>query len=361
MDGKLDWGREIEPALATCLGCRACETACPSDVKFGEILEYARARLESSDPHRLRRAMAGTFTSAKVLRSQMALSKLWPGKRVPPFVSFALAGRAAEANIPKPQAPFAWPALDESSLPAVRGRVYLPEGCVMSVLFPRVNEATRRLLRRVGFEVEPVDAGCCGALHAHLGYLDEADRMAAASAAAFSKDLPIVINAAGCGSTMKEYGAHAPELQSVSDRVRDVSEFLLAEGLEEVLARDARFELKATYHDACHLAHGQGVRDEPRRLLSAIPGLELVPLEESDMCCGSAGIYNLTQPGIARQLLDRKWANVEQTGAAAVILGNPGCHAWLEQAAMEHGGQVRVFHTVEVLEFALTGNCALGS
>lgn len=355
MDGRLEWGSQIEQPISTCLGCRACETACPSGVRFGEILEYARERLEAEDPHRMRRLMSSAFTSSSVLRTQILLSKLWPGSKVPAFVSLPLAGRTAEANIPKPQADFAWPQLDESKLPAVRGQVYMPEGCVMSVLFPRVNDATRRLLRRVGFTVKAADVGCCGALHAHMGFLEDAAKRAAENAAAFSEDLPIVVNAAGCGSTMKEYGIHAAELQAVSDRVLDVSEFLLAEGLEGVLAAQGRLELKATYHDACHLAHGQGVREQPRRLLGAIAGLELVPLEEPDMCCGSAGIYNLTQPGIARRLLDRKWANVERTGASAVIAGNPGCHAWIEQAAIEHGRKVKVLHTVEALEFALSG------
>jgi glycolate oxidase iron-sulfur subunit len=355
MDGRLEWGSQIEQPISTCLGCRACETACPSGVRYGEILEYARERLEAQDPHRVRRLVAGAFTNSTVLRAQFQLSKLWPGSKVPPFVSVPLAGRVAEANIPKPQADFAWPPLEDSYLPEVRGEVYMPEGCVMSVLFPRVNEATRRLLRRVGFTVKQAEVGCCGALHAHMGFLDDAAKRAAENAAAFSEDLPIVVNAAGCGSTMKEYGIYAAELQAVSDRVWDVSEFLLAEGLEEQLAKRGRLDLKATYHDACHLAHGQGVREQPRRLLSSISGLQLLPLEESDMCCGSAGIYNLTQPGIARQLLDRKWANVERTGASVVIAGNPGCHAWIEQAAIEHGRKVKVLHTVEVLEFALSG------
>ena len=244
MDGRLEWGTDIEQPLATCLGCRACETACPSGVRFGEILEYARERLETEDPHRLRRLMSSAFTNSSVLRTQILLSKLWPGSRVPPFVSLPLAGRWAEANIPKPQGEFVWPAMDESKLPPVRGQVYMPEGCVMSVLFPRVNEATRRLLRRVGFTVRAADAGCCGALHAHMGFLEDAAKRAADNAAAFSEDLPIVVNAAGCGSTMKEYGVHAEALRAFSDRVRDVSEFLLEEGLEETLSASARLELE---------------------------------------------------------------------------------------------------------------------
>jgi glycolate oxidase iron-sulfur subunit len=135
-------------------------------------------------------------------------------------------------------------------------------------------------------------------------------------------------------------------------RVFDASEFLFSSGLEESLKKAPGLAARATYHDACHLAHGQNVRSEPRRLLESVPGLELVPLPESDMCCGSAGIYNLTQPKMARTLLERKWKNVEATGARIVATGNPGCHAWIAQASRERGNEVEVVHTIELLERA---------
>jgi glycolate oxidase iron-sulfur subunit len=258
--------------------------------------------------------------------------------------------------------------LAEDSLPPVRGKVYLLEGCAMRVLFPNVHLATRRLLRRVGYEIEESSAGCCGALHAHQGLLSEGLDRLGEVAAAMPGDLPIVVDSAGCGSFMKDHG------ERLKGRVFDVSEFLLAEGLvaalchAETLGRIAsssrslesgdkppQSRPRVAYHDACHLAHGQKVFREPRELLAAIPGIQMVDLPESDTCCGSAGIYNLTQPKMARALLERKWGHVVESGAEIVALGNPGCHAWIAQAARENGGRVRVVHTVELLEAAFSG------
>ena len=171
------------------------------------------------------------------------------------------------------------------------------EGCAMRVLFPRVHHATRRLLRRVGYQVREVKAGCCGAMHAHNGGLDEARERARDLIQAMPDDLPVIVNSAGCGSTMKEYGELlGPEGVSFAKRVRDISEFFLAEGLAKKLADSPGLTNRTTYHDACHLAHGQKIWEAPRKLLAAVPGLDLVPLAEADTCCGSAGIYNLTQP-----------------------------------------------------------------
>jgi glycolate oxidase iron-sulfur subunit len=228
----------------------------------------------------------------------------------------------------------------------------------MRVLFPRVHQATRRLLRRIGYTVRETKQGCCGALHAHNGYLDEARKMGASLVETMPDDLPVVVNSAGCGSTMKEYGhllGDASPGQAYADRVKDASEFLLTHGLAEALATAPGIPQRVTYHDACHLSHGQRITREPRELVQAIPGVEYVELPEAAMCCGSAGIYNVTQPKMARTLVERKMANVEQTGALLVATGNPGCHAWIAQAAREHGGTVRVLHTMELLEAAFSG------
>jgi glycolate oxidase iron-sulfur subunit len=206
--------------------------------------------------------------------------------------------------------------------------------------------------------VKEVEQGCCGALHAHNGYLDQARKMATELVGTFRGDLPIVINSAGCGSTMKEYGhllQEATGAEAFSSRCFDISEFLLANGLVEALKNTPGLNIRATYHDACHLAHGQKITKSPRELLDAIPGLDFVPLPEADMCCGSAGIYNVLQPEMARSLIDRKYGNVRQTGASVVATGNPGCHAWIAQAARERGDGVQVFHTVELLEAAFIG------
>jgi glycolate oxidase iron-sulfur subunit len=186
--------------------------------------------------------------------------------------------------------------------------------------------------------------------------LDEAEKRAQKLGRRFVEPIPIVVNSAGCGSTMKEYGHVAGQrLEALADRVEDISEFLLRQGLRDALARSPGVEAKAVYHHACHLAHGQRVKEPPRQLLEGVPGLELTPLPESDMCCGSAGTYNLFQPAMARRLLDRKWRNIASTGAEMVIQGNPGCHAWIAQAAAEAGGSTGVWHTAEVLESSFSG------
>jgi glycolate oxidase iron-sulfur subunit len=352
--GLLDWKRDVAPHLDLCLGCRACETACPSGVEYGSILESARARLEEVRKQPAIRGLLKGITTPWLLRYQLFLGRLWPGRRIPRFVGRRFSKQKPEADRPRAQEPSAWPALDESKLPPVKGEVYLLEGCAMRVLYPRVHAATRRLLRRVGYAVREVDQGCCGALHAHQGFAEEAREKADSLARALPENLPLVVDSAGCGSFLKE---HAPE--SLRGRVVDISEFLFREGLVAVLAGSGArgfggSGMRVTYHDACHLRHGQKVFEEPRALLRAVPELSLIELEEADTCCGSAGIYNLTEPAMARRLLERKMAHIESTGAEVVVLGNPGCHAWIAQGAREHGKRVRVLHTAEVLESALS-------
>lgn len=350
LDGKLSWQDDVGPHLDRCLGCRACETACPSGVKYGLILEMARDRIEDAKPNRAKTALLASTAHPNLLRTQLALSKLLPGRRMPSLLSHIVSGESPEADLPSPEPIRELPPLDEATLPAIRGEVYLLEGCAMRVLYPGVHQSLRRLLRRVGLSVREAPAqACCGSIYAHNGHMDEAREMAQKLAAALPDDLPVIVDSAGCGSAMKEY-----EDRSFAARVRDASEFLFDQGLAEVLADGPGLDVTVTYHDACHLAHGQGIRSTPRELLSAIPNLNLVELIEADTCCGSAGIYNLTQPKLARSLLERKYAHIEATGAQIVALGNPGCHAWIAQAAREHGGKVRVMHTLEVLEEALS-------
>lgn len=344
-EGKLRWEEDVRPHLDRCLGCRNCETACPSGVEYGAILEMARDRIERAKPDRAKQMLLASTTHPGVLRAQLALGKLLPGRRIPNLLSRALSGEDAEADRPSPQKMSTLSPLDESALPPVRGEVYLLEGCAMRVLFPRVHLATRRLLRRVGFRVREVPQGCCGALHAHNGDLAEAEKLALGLAGAMPGDLPVVVNSAGCGSTMKEYAD-----RSFASRVFDAAEFLYEQGLIAELSKSAGLARRVTYHDACHLAHGQRITRAPRELVKAVPGIDFVELPEADMCCGSAGIYNLTQPKMARTLVERKYANVAATGASTVVTGNPGCHAWMAQAAREHGSVVRVVHTMEFLE-----------
>ncbi len=352
-EGKIAWSK-ADPALSTCLGCRACETACPSGVEYGSLLELAREKAGREVPKRAEKGLLKMLTNPALAKTGFAASGLIPGGRMPELVSKSLFGHAAEADSPRPQKPALWPEMNESRLPPIKGEVYLLEGCVMRVLFPRVHQATRRLLRRIGFVPVEVDGGCCGALHAHSGEMAEAAKRAEKLGKVYSQNLPIVVNSAGCGSTLKSYGSHFGE-ERIARQTLDISEFLLQHGLAEILKTSKGISAVAVYHDACHLAHGQGVRTQPRSLLSAVPGLRLKVLPESETCCGSAGIYNIAQPAIARQLLERKWKNVESTSAELVVSGNPGCHAWLEQASREKGGKVRVLHTAEVLEAAFSG------
>lgn len=351
-----NWTESTFEAIDSCLGCRACEPVCPSGVHYGEILELARSHLTDRFP--ARKPFLNALTSPTLGPAQIALGELWPGDRVPRLVSRVLSGESPEARLPRLGTEHGWPPLEEQEMPAITGSVYLLEGCVMRSMFPGVHQALRRLLRRVGFGVHPVEFACCGALHAHAGYLEEAGSRARKLAETMPGDDPIVIDSAGCGSTIKEYGTIVGRgLDDFARRALDASEFLLQAGLVERLAesRGSSRSLRIAYHDACHLVHAQGIAATPRRLLSAIPGVELVPLDESDMCCGSAGTYNVFQPSQARTLLERKWRNIERAVPDIVALGNPGCHAWIAQAAEEHGSPVRVMHTIEVLESAFSG------
>ncbi|MER3412990.1 MAG: glycolate oxidase [Armatimonadota bacterium] len=351
------WSEEMRPHIERCLGCRACETACPSGVEYGYLLETARERLwEASSPSWLRRvALKVTLivlTRPRLLRSARRVLSALGLKRPPGLVSHALFGAPAEASFPRPEMRSAVAA--EEFPPPTRTAFFL-QGCVMSALFERSNEATVRLMRRHACEVDAVEGSlCCGALHRHQGMAEEAKRKARALIRRCRGDAPVVVNSAGCGSAMKEYGHWfaddedmAEQASQFSRRVLDICEWLKSVGFRP--PEGTRAPVLVAYHDACHLAHGQGVRRQPRELLSSVPGIQLVPLSESDRCCGSAGVYNVLQPEMARALLERKWGAIEASGAEVVVAGNPGCIAWLRQAAEEHGSPIRVVHTVEAL------------
>ena len=351
----LDWKADVRPHIDKCLGCRACETACPSGVEYGAIFEIAKSKLVAEDPSFVRKLLLKVLTNRKLADLQFRAAGLLPGRKLPSFMQRFVSNQPVEARIPSPQKLPKWPALDESALLPIRGEVALLSGCVMSVLFDPVHEATERLLRRVGFKAVRVENGCCGALWSHSGYPEEARKSALELAKKFPEQTPIIVNSAGCGSTMKEYVHLDTSLAEVGSRVMDISEFLEQNGLLESLQTAKGMESKVTYHDACHLVNGQRVSTPPRRLLEAIPSIELVELPEADLCCGSAGTYNVTQPKMARDLLDRKWSNIEQTDCKIVVMGNPGCQAWIQQASEEHGSVIKVMHLAEILESAFSG------
>jgi glycolate oxidase iron-sulfur subunit len=238
---------------------------------------------------------------------------------------------------------------------SLRGTVALLEGCVQSMLFPEVNRATVTLLARAGYRVVvPREQGCCGALHLHWGDRAGARALARRNLAGLSGADWIVTNAAGCGAALREYGhllGEDPHALGFAGRVRDVSE-LLAEHLP---GPRHSLDLTVTYHEPCHLAHGQRVREAPRTLLRAIPGLRLVELPESDVCCGSAGVYNLMEPEISGQLLERKLDRIATTQATVVASGNPGCLLQIRRGLADRGLPVHAYHPVEILAWSVEG------
>jgi glycolate oxidase iron-sulfur subunit len=240
-----------------------------------------------------------------------------------------------------------------------RARVALLEGCVMGSVFGDTNAATARVLARNGVEVlATVGQTCCGALHAHAGERDRARDLARRNIAAFDQAAPdaVIVNAAGCGAAMKEYGwllkddpAWSARAAGFAAKVKDATEFLGDLGIRE---RPGRLEGRVTWDDPCHLLHGQKIREQPRALLAAIPGLEVVPLEEADWCCGSAGTYNVTQPELARSILERKVAKIIRTGADTVVTANPGCLMQIQSGLRSVGSNVRVVHLLDLLDEA---------
>lgn len=358
-EGTLSLDTKVVRHLDLCLGCRACETACPSGVPYGRIIEEARAFVESTyrrpwwDAWR-RRALVAVFPHRERLHLLLApvralqRAHLWN----------ILARRVPLARlIPSLSVPRVLPETTESC-GAEQGRVGFLTGCVMSEMFPGTNDATVRVLARNGFRVViPPQQQCCGALHLHGGLREEAKALARRNLDAFPDDLAaIIVNAAGCGSTLKEYGElladdrrYAERAAAFSARVRDVTEFVASLPSTVPMRPVAG---RVTYHDACHLAHGQQVRAQPRALLNGIPQLELVELSEADVCCGSAGSYNLVEPAMSKRLLERKITNIANSGATCVVAANPGCAMQIQAGLRGRGLSVRVAHPVELLDEA---------
>jgi glycolate dehydrogenase iron-sulfur subunit len=232
-------------------------------------------------------------------------------------------------------------------------------GCIANISFARLNEATVRVLRKNGCEVSiPAAQGCCGALHVHAGLREEARKLARRNIDALLDGNydAIITNAGGCGSTLKEYGellehdlAYAEKARRFSARVKDVTEFLASIELNPSLRETP---MVATYQDSCHLAHGQKIRSAPRKLLGAVPGFELREMQLSDLCCGSAGIYNVVHTGMAMALLEKKMASVNETGAKVIVTANPGCMLQLAAGVKKFGRGQRVAHVVEILDEA---------
>jgi len=372
-EGRIRWDSGVVEHIDLCLGCRACETACPSGVEYGLLLEIARAQVERSPARHsvqrtVKRLLLDLMTNPSAFAAAMNTARwfkpLLGDRALPQPLARWRSVNASVATLPQPHGKMKRGSLAPLYTPVGerRGRVALLTGCVASVLFHEVNVASVAVLRYNGFEVVvPPEQGCCGALHVHNGFIVEGRRRALRLMECMEREPvdAIIVNSAGCGSTMKEYGRlftgtpHEERALAFAAKVRDIMEFLAESGIRKPVrplsGRGKDSSLVVTYHDACHLAHAQGVRKQPRDIIGSIPGVQLVELEESDMCCGSAGIYNLLQPEMASRLLQRKIERIRSTGAEIVLTGNPGCLAWIAQGLRECPQPVEILHPVELL------------
>ena len=375
MNAGLEEGSELTPSMVThwdrCLGCMACVTACPSGVKYDKLIEAARPQVERnyrrplderafrrflfetfSHPGRLRAIVAGLVALRRLRLKDAVENRLERFPRLRTLLSLApdVTLKAAVTRLPE-----VVPARGSR-----RARVGLLLGCVQRVFFHDVNAATARVLAAEGFEVyAPKSLRCCGALMFHSGCEPEALELAKKMIVAFEECDYVAVNAAGCGSSMKDYGdvlsdddEWGERARSFSDKVRDVSQ-LLADS--EPVARRHPLPLKVAYHDACHLAHGQKIRSEPRALLNDIPELELVEPEDWEVCCGSAGIYNLMHPEAGRDLGRRKAQNLLETEPEAIASGNPGCTLQIAAYLREAGRPLPIYHPIELIDASISG------
>jgi glycolate oxidase iron-sulfur subunit len=341
-----------------CLGCRACETACPAGVPFGTLLEATRAQLvrggSGTSAGAFARLLLSLFPHPNRLGAVFAMARFYQRSGLQRAVrrSGVLRERSQVAGFDALLPPLPRSEWLPETVPATgsrRGRAGVLTGCVQRHLFPGVNAATVRLLSMAGWDVVvPRRQGCCGALELHAGRVEALRDRARVLASTFPADVDVIVtNAAGCGSAMKEYGHWLPGDANVSAfarKVRDVSEVLADADLPLT-----PLPLTVAYHDACHLAHGQRIRREPRAMLARIPGLELVPLADSELCCGSAGVYNLLEPEVSARLLDMKLDRIAATGARAVATGNPGCLLQIARGCRERRLPIEVVHPVELL------------
>jgi len=370
-EGKFPLDAEVVRHLDLCLGCRACETACPSGVHYGELIESTRSFIEEQYRRplldRLKRwTMNKVFPNPFGVRvfafmlktgAALGLGRLARSSKLPQQIRYWFSMLPERGSISSAALLEHYPAIGEK-----RYTVAVLSGCVMPALFGATNEATVKVLRYNGCEVVvPKAQGCCGALLLHNGNKPDSLALARHTIDVFSglHIDALIINAAGCGATMKEYGklfkdepAYREKAVQVAAKVKDVAEFL---GSIPLIPPSREVKKKVTYHDACHLAHGQNVRSQPRALLRAIPGLQISELQESDWCCGSAGTYNLTEPEMARRLLDKKVKNIEATEAELVVTGNPGCLMQIRAGLQQHGLPIKAVHTVDLLAEAYEG------
>ena len=344
--GGIEFSQEQVRHIDLCLGCRTCEGVCPSGVPYGRIIEAGRAEVDK------RRAPSPKHAAAKAgLRQLIAeprrLNTLGNLTRVAQKVgatSLVRSGRQLPKLRPRFEPPRGRiaPAAGERKY-----RVAFLVGCVMPILYPQSHEAAVRLLQLAGCEVWfPKGERCCGALHAHNGDLEEAERLREANMEIYSRgDFDaLVVDSAGCGAHLKDF---YPELKG---RVKDLTEWLVEVGLPAP-RRDVK--TRVTYQDACHLAHAQKIKKQPRELIRMIPGIDFVEMRHAELCCGAAGLYSTLEPEMSRRILDEKLEDVLSTRAEVVVTANPGCQMQLESGLRRRGSHVRVQHVSELLASAL--------
>ena len=373
-DGRIELDEAVQGHLDLCLDCRACESACPSGVQYGKLIEPFRIHMQKLGkklerlsalqrfmlyhltPYRNRMRMAlaparlAQWTGLDALAQTLGLTALMPGSL-----------RQAHEMLPPLKSHY-------GTMPELlhaegkrRARVALFLGCAADAFFPETNLATARVLQHNGCDVWiPRNQGCCGALHFHAAHEEPAKQFARQNCAAFaaSEVDAVIVNAAGCGAMLKDYGHlfhGAPEESTAAafaGKVKDISEFLVELG---PIKPTHPLPMKATYHDACHLCHGQQIRKQPRQLLEMIPELQLVPLNESEICCGAAGSYNLTQPEMAERLGQRKAKNLLETGAEAIFSANVGCLIQIRRYLRELKPELLIAHPIDALWASYSG------
>ncbi len=362
-EGRAPLGAGVAEEAYLCLGCRACETACPSGVRFGRLVEGTRAAVEQAElrsgvAKRIEHfALREIVPKPRRLHALVDLLALVQRLRLDRLVRPLLPRAVRELADLAPQVP---PRRNRHALPELiaaegerRGRVGLFVGCVMPEFFGDVNAATARVLARNGFDVVvPAAQGCCGALHAHAGDADFACDLARRNVDAFAAAGvdAVVVNSAGCGAAMRDAGHTLPGVGApFAAAVRDICEFLDAAGLRPP---PGRVEGRVCYDDPCHLVHGQGVKDAPRRLLAQIPGLTLIEHDDPTSCCGAAGIYNLTHREMSRAILSRKMQALAAADPDWIASGNPGCLMQLRSGAEASALRARIIHPIELLDQA---------
>jgi glycolate oxidase iron-sulfur subunit len=348
---------DLREHIDRCLGCRACETACPSGVPYGHLLEATRATLRGGHgPTAASRALLRLLAHRPLMRIAMALARLLAATPIPTLL-MKLPGRIgfgmamlASTEFPLERAKYSAEGNGEN------GSAALLLGCVMEGLFTDTNRATERVLTRNGYRMTAAAGqGCCGALHAHAGDLNAARRLARRNIAAFERSGAdyVVTNSAGCGAMMKEYGhlladdaEWSVRARDISSRVRDATELLADAGP----ASGGVIPFTVAYDAPCHLQHAQRITEAPLTVLRAIPGIQLVPLDESDQCCGSAGIYNLIQPETSDAVLGRKLERIYASQASLIATGNPGCLMQIGAGLLRSDMQARVVHPIDLLD-----------